>query len=115
MKREIHKLDATDQVLGRLATKIAVLLRGKHKVTWQPQIDGGDIVEVSNVLKIKLTGKKFENKKYYRYTGYQGGLKTTTPKKLQEEKPGEILRKAVYNMLPKNRLRAPMMKRLIIK
>ena len=115
MQRETHKIDATDQVLGRLATKIVLLLRGKHKVTWQPHIDGGDIVEVSNVLKIKLTGKKFEDKIYYRHTGYPGGIRSTNPKKLQDEKPGEILRKAVYNMLPKNRLRAPMMKRLRIK
>lgn len=115
MQRNVHQIDATDQKLGRLATKIASLLRGKHKVTFQPNIDGGDIVEVSNVGKLKFTPKKLEQKKYYQHSNYPGGLTEKSLKQLMEEDPSEVLRKAVWNMLPKNKLRDRMIKRLRFK
>jgi len=113
--RKIHKIDATNQSVGRLATNIATILRGKNKPEFVPHLDLGDVVEVSNVDKLKFTGKKLEQKKYFRYSGYQGGLKETRMKDLAETDPGEILRRAVREMLPDNRLRKGMMKRLVIK
>jgi len=112
IKRETHKLDATDQSPGRLASEISIKLQGKAKPDYQPHIDGGDFIIVSNTKKMKITGNKMEGKLYYRHSGYPGGLKTTQLKKLFSEKPNEVLRKAVYNMLPKNRLRNERMKRL---
>ena len=112
MTREVHKIDATDKVLGRLASEVAVLLRGKHKVSFQPHVDQGDIVNISNVEKMKFTGKKNEQKTYYRHSGYPGGIKSETLQELLDRKPEEVLRKAVFNMLPKNKLRNEMMKRL---
>jgi large subunit ribosomal protein L13 len=114
-KRSIHKIDATNQSVGRLSTKIAILLRGKNKPEFTPHIDNGDIVEVFNVDKLKFTGKKLEQKKYYRYSGYPGGLKETKMSDLFKSNPGEILRRAVREMLPPTKLRDGMMKRLIIK
>lgn len=113
MERKTHTIDATDKVLGRLATRIAILLRGKHKPQFQSHQDTGDFVLVKNVDKIKFTGKKMENKIYYRHSGYLGGLKQTPLKKLFKEKPAEVLRRAVFGMLPKNKLRARQIKRLI--
>lgn len=115
VERKLHKFDATDQIVGRLATQIATILRGKNKPEYVPHLDMGDIVEVSNVAKLKFTGKKLEQKKYYRYSGYQGGLKETKMSKLFETKPEEILRRAVREMLPPTKLRKGMMKRLIIR
>jgi len=115
IKRQLHKLDATDMTVGRLATQIAVFLRGKNKPEFEPHIDNGDIVEVSNVDKLKFTGKKLEQKKYFRYSGYPGGLKETKLSDLAKNNPAEILRRAVREMLPDNRLRKNMLKRLIIK
>lgn len=112
MKRQTHTIDARNKVLGRLATKIAVLLRGKHKPTFQPNQDMGDFVIVKNVGKVKITGKKMENKKYYHHTGYMGGLKTVPMKKIFERNPAEVLRRAVFGMLPTNKLRAEQIKRL---
>lgn len=112
MKRQTHTIDATNKVLGRLATEIAVLLRGKHKPTFQPNQDMGDFVIVKNVGKVKITGKKMENKKYYHHTGYMGGLKTVPMKKIFERNPAEVLRRAVFGMLPTNKLRAEQIKRL---
>lgn len=111
MIRKTHAIDATDQVLGRLATRIATLLQGKHKPTFVPHLDLGDSVEVTNVDKIKITGKKLEDKIYYHHSGYPGGLRK---KKMKEFTMAELLRKAVYNMLPKNKLRTGRMKRLRI-
>jgi len=113
--RKTHKIDATDQVLGRLASDIAVLLRGKHKVDFQPNQDRGDIVEVTNVDKMKFKGKKLEQKKYHHYSGYPGGLKEEKLSDLMKENPAKVLHNAVFHMLPKNRLRAEMIKRLRIK
>ena len=115
MKREIHTIDATGKVLGRLATEIAVLLRGKHKPDFVPYKDMGDFVVVKNVDKIKVTGKKIEKKKYYRHSGYLGGLKEIPLKKLFEKNPAEVLRKAVWGMLPSNKLRPEQIKRLKFK
>ncbi len=112
MERKTHKIDAEGLVLGRLATRISVLLRGKNKPGYSPHKDIGDSVVVENVDKIKVTGKKKEQKKYYRHTGYMGGLKEEVYQKLEKRRPGEILRKAVYGMLPKNKLRPLMIKRL---
>lgn len=113
--RQIHKIDASSDTLGRLSTRIATLLRGKNKATFSPHIDGGDIVEVSNIANLKVTGKKMEQKKYYRHSQYMGGLKTETMKEIYAKDPAKILHMAVYNMLPKNRLRDQMIKRLHIK
>lgn len=115
MERKTHTIDATGKVLGRLATEIAVLLRSKHKPDFAPYKDMGDFVVVKNVDKIKVTGKKIEKKKYYRHSGYLGGLKEIPFKKLFEKNPAEVLRKAVWGMLPNNKLRAQQIKRLKIK
>lgn len=112
IKREIHTIDAEGKVLGRLATQIAVLLRGKAKPSFVAYKDVGDIVIVKNVEKIKFTGKKFDDKVYYRHTGYLGGLKERTMKELYTIKPSEVLRKAVMGMLTKNKLRPRQIKRL---
>jgi len=113
--RKLHQLDATDQAVGRLASQIAILLRGKNKTEYQPHLDLGDIVEVKNITKLKFTGKKLEQKEYYHVTGYIGGLKTTKMEDIFEKNPGDILRRAVREMLPPTRLRPNMLKRLIIK
>lgn len=112
IKRETHSIDATDKILGRLAVEIAVLLRGKQKPGFVLYKDMGDFVVVKNVNKVKISGKKIEQKKYYHHTGYLGGIKETPLKKLFAEKPGEVLKRAVFGMLPKNKLRARWIKRL---
>ena len=103
-KSEIKKnwfiIDGKNAVVGRLATIIAKIIRGKNKTTFTPHMDNGDYVVVKNVEKIKFTGKKFTNKKYYRHTGHPGGIKETTPEKLYTKKPGETLKLAVKRMLP---------------
>ncbi|MGB9634399.1 MAG: 50S ribosomal protein L13 [Chloroflexaceae bacterium] len=104
VQRDWYVVDATDQVLGRLATQIATLLRGKHKPTYTPSIDGGDFVIVVNCEKIKITGKKADQKIYYRHTGYPGGLKATPYRMMLAKHPDRILRNAVKGMLPKNRM-----------
>ena len=93
-------IDAENAVVGRLAAYISVILRGKNKCQYTPHMDNGDFVVVTNIEKIKFTGKKFNNKKYYRHTGYPGGLKSTTPSLLINKKPEEILKLAVKRMLP---------------
>ena len=112
MERNIHTINADGKVLGRLATEIAVLLRGKDKPNFAPYKDIDDLVVVKNVEKIKLTGKKIDQKVYYHHSGYLGGLKEIPFKKLFERDPTQILKKAVFGMLPKNRLRAQIIKRL---
>ena len=112
IKRENHIIDASGQVLGRLSTKVAVLLRGKHKPAFAPYKDIGDFVTIKNVEKIKFTGKKFKNKIYYRHTGYLGGLKKATLEDIYEKSPSEVLRREVFGMLTKNKLRAIQIKRL---
>ena len=115
IERKTHPLDATNQSVGRLASQIALLLRGKGKVNFSPQIDNGDFVNVTNIDKLKFTGKKKEQKIYYRHSHYPGGIKRIPIKKWLKESPGRILRNAVYKMLPKTRLREAMIKRLTIK
>ena len=100
VKNAWYLIDGSNAVVGRLATIIAKILRGKHKATFTPHMDNGDFVVVKNVENIKFTGKKFTNKKYYRHTGYPGGIKETTPEKLHSKKPGETLKLAVKRMLP---------------
>jgi len=112
MKRQTLTIDATDQSLGRLAVKIALALRGKDRPDFQPNIDAGDFVVVKNFGKIKFTGKKFEKKKYYHHTLYPGGLKEMPLKRLFAEDPAEVLKKAVWGMLPDNKLRSRQIKRM---
>ena len=95
-----YEIDATDAVVGRLATVISKIIRGKNKATYTPHMNSGDFVVVKNIEQIKFTGKKFQNKKYYKHTGHPGGIKEITPQKLREKKPGEILKLAVKRMLP---------------
>ena len=95
-----YEIDAKDAVVWRLATIISKIIRGKNKNTYSPHVDHGDFVVVKNIEKIKFTGKKFQNKKYYRHTGYPGGIKETTPEKLSKKKPNECLKLAVKRMLP---------------
>jgi len=111
MERKTHTIDASNKVLGRLAVQIAIL-RGKQKVDFALNKDMGDFIVVKNINKIKLTGKKKEKKIYYHHTGYLGGLKGISFEKLFKKNPGEVLRKAVFGMLPKNKLRAKQIKRL---
>ena len=113
--RKIYKFDASDQAVGRLATKVANILRGKHKPEFQPHLDLGDIVEITNIDKLKFTGKKLEQRNYYHYSGYLGGLKTKKMSEVFAHDPGDVLRRAVREMLAPTRLRNNIMKRLIIK
>lgn len=112
MDRKTHKIDAEGKTPGRLATKIVTLVRGKNKPSFEPHRDMGDNVVVENVEKMKFTGRKTEQKKYYSHSGYPGGLKETPLEELMEKNPEEVLRKAVMGMLPKNKLRAKQIKRL---
>ena len=105
-------IDAADQVLGRLATKVATLLSGKHKASYAPFLITGDHVVIINADKIKLTGQKLEQKIYYRHTGYPGGLKQVTAKRVLESRPERLIEDAVLGMLPKNKLRKRLAKRL---
>ena len=100
LKNDWYIIDGTNAVVGRLATIIAKIIRGKHKTTFTPHMDHGDFVVVKNIENIKFSGKKFENKKYYRHTGHPGGIKEITPKNLHKKKPGETLKLAVKRMLP---------------
>ena len=110
--RKWYVLDAEGKVLGRLASYIASRLRGKHKSIFTPHVDTGDFVVVINADKVKLTGAKWDRKMYYRHTGYVGGLKQISAKKLKEKKPEEIIRLAVKRMLPKNSLGRHQFKKL---
>lgn len=112
IKREWHVIDATDQVLGRLATRVARLLMGKHKPTFSRNLDVGDYVVVINAEKVRVTGNKAKQKVYYRHSGYPGGLKSITYDKLMETNPTWVIEHAVKGMLPHTRLGARMMKKL---
>ena len=104
VERKWYLIDADGEILGRLATKIATILRGKHKPEYTPHIDTGDFVVVINAEKIQVTGKKETDKKYYRHSGYPGGLKIASFKELMEKNPTAALEKAVKGMLPHNTL-----------
>ena len=107
-------VDATNAIVGRLAVFISKTIRGKNKSTFTPHMDDGDFVIVKNIEKIKFTGNKFKNKKYYRHTGHPGGIKETTPEKLSINKPEEILKLAVKRMLPRGPLAKKQMSKLKI-
>jgi large subunit ribosomal protein L13 len=117
-EREVHRkwylVDAEDKILGRLATQIAMRLRGKHKPIFTPHADTGDFIVVVNAEKVALSGKKWDKKIYYRHSGYIGGLKEISARKLLEKKPEDVLRYAVRGMLPKNSLGRRQLKKLKI-
>ncbi len=112
VERDWFIVDATDKVLGRLATELARRLRGKHKPEYTPHVDTGDYIVVINVEKLRVTGNKAEAKMYYRHTGFPGGIYETNFKKLQQRFPGRILEKAVKGMLPKGPLGYAMLKKM---
>jgi len=112
IERKWFVVDAQGKVLGRLATEIATRLRGKHKPTYSTFMDNGDFVVVINADKVELTGKKWDDKKYYRHTGYMGGIKEMSAKEMLEKKPEDLLFKAVKGMLPKNSLGRSQLKKL---
>ena len=112
IKRDWFVVDLEDIVLGRAATEIARILRGKHKPVYAPSVDTGDFVVVLNADKVKLTGNKLADKKYYRYTGFPGGIREITAEKLLVRKPEMVLQSAVKGMLPKNKLGRKMFKKL---
>jgi len=112
IKRDWHLVDAGGQILGRLASEVAQKLIGKHKPTYTPHMDGGDYVVVINANKFVVTGKKETDKIYYRHSGFPGGLKQKPLGELRESYPARIIEKAVFNMLPKNKLRSERMNRL---
>ena len=110
--RQWHVVDAENLVLGRVASKAAMLLMGKHKPTYTPFLDTGDHVIVVNAAKVKLTGRKDEQKMYYRHTGYPGGLITTGAKKMRASRPNKMIELAIAGMLPKNKLGKQMYRKL---
>jgi len=114
VSRDWYLVDVNEKVLGRVATQIANVLRGKNKPVFTPSVDTGDFVIVVNAKKIVLTGNKLADKMYYNHSGYPGGLKSTNAAKLLEKKASELLRQAVKGMLPKNKLASQMLKKLKI-
>lgn len=114
VQRKWYLIDASGKTLGRLASEVAKILRGKHKPIYTPHVDTGDYVIVVNAEQIHLSGKKWENKTYYHYTGYPRGLRAITAKQLQQQKPERIIERAVQGMLPKTKLGRHMRKKLKI-
>lgn len=114
VQRAWYIVDAEGAVLGRMSTKIATVLRGKHKPSYTPHIDCGDYVIVINADKIKLTGNKMKDKKYYTHSGYPGGQKVTNPERLLQKKPFAVVEKAVKGMLPKTKLGRKMYKKMFV-
>jgi len=114
LQRKTHTIDATGQTLGRLATRISILLQGKNKAIYQRHIDSGDTVIIQHARALKVTGQKEKQKKYYHYSGYPGGMKTKKYAELFEKDPADVLRRSVSQMLPATRLRKGMMARLTI-
>ena len=112
LQKDWYVVDLEDKVLGRTATEIARVLRGKHKAIYTPSVDTGDFVIVLNADKVRLTGNKMKNKEYYRHSGYIGGLTTITADKMLDKAPEELIRRAVKGMLPKNKLGRQMFKKL---
>ena len=110
--RNWHIIDAEDAVLGRMASKVASILKGKHKPIYTPSIDTGDHVVIINAEKVKLTGKKLENKVYWRHSGYTGGIKSQTAADIMEKNPEKVIRHAIAGMLPKNTIGRKMIKKL---
>ena len=114
VERQWFVVDAKEQRLGRLSTEVATILRGKHKPTFTPHVDGGDYVIVINAKEIELTGKKWDQKKYYRHSQYPGGLRTTTAKVMNATHPERLIEFAIKGMLPKGRLGRQMYKKLFV-
>ncbi len=114
IKRNWYVIDAADQTLGRVATKAASVLRGKHKAIYTPNVDCGDYVIIINADKVKLTGNKLDQKIYYNHSGYTGGLRERTAKVMLEKYPEEMMERAVKGMLPHNRLGRKMGKKLFV-
>ena len=114
VKRKWYIVDAKDKILGRLASKLAYMLQGKHRPDYTPHVDQADFIVVVNAEKIKLTGKKLDQKIYWRHSGYIGGLKLETARKLLERKPEQLIYLAVKRMLPRNRMRKKLLKKLKI-
>lgn len=112
IEKKWYVVDAENKVLGRLASEIASRLRGKHKPTFSPFMDNGDFIIVTNADKIQLTGNKLDDKKYYRHTGYMGGIKEASAKELLAKHPTELITKAVKGMLPKNKMGRAQLKKL---
>lgn len=114
LNKEWLLVDAENQTLGRLASQIAAILRGKHKATFQPSMDNGDFVVVINADKVKVTGNKFEDKQYFSYTGFPGGITERSFAQMQSQKPQEVIELAVKRMLPKGRIGRAMYKKLFV-
>ncbi|MGC8872203.1 MAG: 50S ribosomal protein L13 [Caldimicrobium sp.] len=114
VERKWYLIDAKNQILGRLASKIAYLLQGKHRPDYTPHVDQADFLVIINADKIRLTGKKLDQKLYWRHSGYMGGLKQETARQLLERKPEKLIYLAVKRMLPRNRLRNKLLKKLKI-
>ena len=112
LQKDWYIVDLEDKVLGRMATEIAKVLRGKHKAIFTPSVDTGDFVIVLNAEKVRLTGNKLSQKMYHRHSGYTGGLTSITAGKMLEKTPEELIKKAVKGMLPKNKLGRQMFKKL---
>jgi len=112
--RKWYVVDANNVILGRLASRIAQILRGKHKPIWAPHVDCGDFVVIVNADKVRVTGRKADQKVYYHHSGYPGGLKATPYRRMMAKKPDFIIREAVRGMLPKNKLGRKMLKKLKI-
>jgi len=112
IKRQWHVIDASDKILGKLATQVAGLLMGKHKPIFSPNLDTGDFVVVVNADKVRVTGNKMKQKVYYRHSGYPGGLKSITLERMMQTNPTRVIEHAVKGMLPHNRLGASMIKKL---
>lgn len=114
IERNWYVIDATDKTLGRLATKVAHILRGKHKATYTPHVDCGDFVIITNASKINLTGNKLNDKIYYNHSGYTGGLRERTAREMKENYSEEMIERAVKGMLPKGRLGRQMYRKLFV-
>jgi len=112
IQKDWHVFDAGEHTLGRLATRVAALLQGKHKPSYSPHLDMGDFVIVTNAANVRVTGNKMEDKIYYRHTGYMGGLKETTLRQLMEKRPEQVIEKAVKGMLPRNKLSRHLLRHL---
>jgi large subunit ribosomal protein L13 len=115
LDRNIHTIDADGKSPGRLATQAVGLLMGKHKASFAPNVDGGDHVQVINASKMKIIGKRLEQKQYFHHTAFASGLRTTSMKKVWADNPGDVLVRAVSRMLPKNSHRNERLKRLVVK
>ena len=114
VERNWYVIDATDLPLGRVATKAATMLRGKHKVTFTPHVDCGDYIIITNASKVKLTGNKLDDKMYYNHSGFPGGLRERNAREMVENYPIEMVERAVRGMLPKGRLGRQMIKKLFV-